>query len=111
MDAPHSGGSVGGGGGLIGSYMVPLLVAWGARVTVVDDYSSGEPDLLAGVATDINLIVGDLRDRRACEAWLHGHDVFINLAARASGACGMLRMRSRRMRRGSTSSTSNSMPE
>jgi nucleoside-diphosphate-sugar epimerase len=65
--------------------MVPLLVAWGARVTVVDDYSSGELDLLAGVATDISLIVGDLRDRRACEAWLQGQDVFINLAARASG--------------------------
>jgi nucleoside-diphosphate-sugar epimerase len=65
--------------------MVPLLAAWGARVTVVDDYSSGEPDLLAGVATDISVIVGDLRDRRACEAWLQGQDVFINLAARASG--------------------------
>ena len=74
---------VGGGCGFLGSYLVPVLVREGARVTIVDNLENGEapPADTAGVT----FIEADLRERAACERVLEGQDLFINLAARASG--------------------------
>ena len=76
---------VGGGCGFFGSYLVPALVARGARVTVADNFANSERGALAGSATAITLIEADLRDRTACDDLLRGRDLFINLAATASG--------------------------
>jgi nucleoside-diphosphate-sugar epimerase len=76
---------VGGGCGFFGSYLVPVLVAAGARVRVVDNLVNGDPAQLASVSQSIETITGDLRDRALCDEALGGHDVFINLAANASG--------------------------
>jgi nucleoside-diphosphate-sugar epimerase len=76
---------VGGGCGLIGSYLTPLLVEWGARVTVVDDLSTGQASVLDQYRDRLTFIVGDLRDVNACGDWLQNQDTFINLAARVSG--------------------------
>lgn len=76
---------VGGGCGFFGSYVVPALVSAGAHVRVVDNLVNGDPSQLASVAQSIEIITGDLRDRALCDDVMQGHDVFINLAANASG--------------------------
>lgn len=76
---------IGGGCGFFGSYLVPALVAAGAHVRVVDSLVNGDPARLASVSSAIDLITGDLRDRSLCDAVMPGQDLFINLAANASG--------------------------
>ena len=76
---------VGGGSGFLGSYLVPALVHAGARVTVVDNLENGDTSALAGVASAIAFIKADLRERAVNDEVMPGHDIFINLAAKASG--------------------------
>lgn len=76
---------VGGGCGFLGSYLVPALVDSGAGVTVADDFSNGSPDALDDVRDRVTVVEADLRDGDACDRLLAGCDLFINLAARASG--------------------------
>jgi len=54
-----------GGAGFIGSNMVHHLLAAGEKVRVIDNFSTGRRENLAGVETRIELIEGDLRDRDA----------------------------------------------
>ena len=74
---------VGGGSGFIGSYLVPVIASRGATVTVVDNFENGRP--LEPVAGAAGIVEGDLRDRRTCDEVLRDCDLFINLAATASG--------------------------
>lgn len=76
---------MGGGCGLMGSYIVPLLAESGARVVVIDSLESGDIDNIASVRDCITFIQGDLRERAQCMTWLRGQDLLLNLAARASG--------------------------
>ena len=80
---------VGGGCGFVGSYLVPVLVARGASVTVVDNFDNGRPADVTpfdpNQTNPIQLVEGDLRDRQTCDRVLRGCDLFINLAAKASG--------------------------
>lgn len=73
---------VGGGCGFLGAYLVPVLIDAGATVTVIDNFAGGDRSALDGRAI---LVEGDLRDRAVCESVLGGCDIFINLAANASG--------------------------
>ena len=76
---------VGGGCGFFGSYLVPALVHAGASVTVADNLENGERSNLAPVRDRVAFVERDLRDRAACDELLRGVDIFINLAANASG--------------------------
>ena len=76
---------VGGGCGFLGSYLVPALVAAGARVTVVDNLEGGDASALDPVRHGVAFVRADLRDRDACDTVLAEQDLFINLAAKASG--------------------------
>jgi nucleoside-diphosphate-sugar epimerase len=76
---------VGGGCGFFGSYLVPALSRAGARVTVVDNLENGDRDALDPVRDLVRFIEADLRDRSVCDRVMPGHDLFINLAATASG--------------------------
>lgn len=76
---------VGGGCGFFGSYLVPALVSAGARVRVVDNLVNGDPARLAHIAGEIEFINGDLRDQRVCDEVMPRQQLFINLAANASG--------------------------
>ena len=82
-DAKHV--LVAGGCGLIGSYLVPLLVSHGATVTVVDNADRGCQENLERLKDEVNIIHGDLRDSALCERVIRGQDVVMNLAARAYG--------------------------
>lgn len=76
---------VGGGCGFFGSYLVPALVRTGARITVVDNFANGDRASLEGVRDEVAIVEGDLSDAGTCESVLRGCDLFINLAAKASG--------------------------
>jgi nucleoside-diphosphate-sugar epimerase len=77
--------TVGGGCGFLGSYLVPRIVHAGARITVVDNFQNGDRAALDPVARGVEIIEADLRERQVCERVLEGCDLFINLAATASG--------------------------
>jgi phosphoglycerate dehydrogenase-like enzyme len=51
-----------GGAGFIGSHLVEALVRTGAKVRVLDDFSSGDPANLAKVEPKITLIEGSILD-------------------------------------------------
>jgi UDP-glucose 4-epimerase len=71
-----------GGAGFIGSHLVDQLVARGNRVTVVDDFSSGE---LANLAAHdgsraVEIVRADVRDLAAMERAFQGADLAFHLA-------------------------------
>ena len=76
---------IGGGCGFFGSYLVPLFVAAGARVTVVDNLENGDQSVIERVGGTVRFVKADLRDRAVCDSVMPGQAVFINLAATASG--------------------------
>ena len=76
---------VGGGCGFFGSYLVPAFVTNGAQVTVVDNLENGELSALDGVRDKVTFVEADLRDLKACDELLRGTEIFVNLAANASG--------------------------
>ena len=51
-----------GGAGFIGSHLTEMLVERGDKVRVLDNFSSGNPENLAGLAGSIELVRGDLRE-------------------------------------------------
>lgn len=70
-----------GGGGYVGSVLVPKLLAAGHRVRVIDLFIYGE-QVLAGVAKHPNLEIvrGDIRDRALLTRVLKDQDAVIHLA-------------------------------
>ena len=72
-----------GGAGFIGSALVSRLVGAGERVRVLDDFSTGRRDLVAGKPR-IEVVEGDVRDPAAVRGALSGVDRVAHLAALAS---------------------------
>jgi len=52
-----------GGAGFIGSHLTRGLVAAGHRVSVLDNFSTGRKENLAGLSGRVNLVEGDIRDQ------------------------------------------------
>src|SRR3954471_12515403 len=73
-----------GGAGFVGSYLVEDLLALGAHVRVVDDFSTGSVENLAHL-DDVEIVCGDLTDRDAARAAVEGCDVVLHLAAKVYG--------------------------
>lgn len=71
-----------GGAGFIGSHLVEALVHQGARVTVLDDFSSGRRENLAAVEGQVLIVAGDLCEEAVAARALEGADVVIHLATR-----------------------------
>ena len=71
-----------GGAGFIGSHLVDALVAAGARVRVLDDFSSGRRENLAAAGTRVEVVEGDVCDDRALDHALAGADTVMHLATR-----------------------------
>lgn len=73
-----------GGAGFIGSHVVEMLVARGARVTV-PVRSSTKLDFLDGVKEQVVFVEADLRDRTQVSAAIMGQEIVMNLAASKGG--------------------------
>jgi nucleoside-diphosphate-sugar epimerase len=73
-----------GGAGFVGTYLVEQLLALGAEVRVVDNFSADPGSNLDSVR-DAEIIEGDLRDPEVAGDAVRGMDVVLHLAARAYG--------------------------
>ncbi|MCX5715257.1 MAG: SDR family oxidoreductase [Candidatus Omnitrophica bacterium] len=70
-----------GGAGFIGSHIVVRLVKEGRAVRVLDDFSSGTKEHLSRVINKIELIKGDIRNKRTCFKAARGIDFVLHQAA------------------------------
>jgi UDP-glucose 4-epimerase len=70
-----------GGAGFIGSHLVEALVARGAQIRVLDDFSTGKHENLAKVEDQIQILEGDIRDPNCCARAVAGVDCVFHLAA------------------------------
>jgi nucleoside-diphosphate-sugar epimerase len=75
-----------GGAGFIGSSLVRSLAGDGHTVRVLDDCSTGRPGNLDGVAGDLEVLEGDVRDRATVAKAVAGAEVVHHLAALPSVA-------------------------
>lgn len=73
-----------GGAGFIGSHLVHKLVQLGARVTVLDNLSTGNITNLAPVLNSIHFIQGDICDTELCIQATDNQEFIFHLAAIAS---------------------------
>ncbi|MFC7140580.1 NAD-dependent epimerase/dehydratase family protein [Halosimplex aquaticum] len=74
-----------GGASFIGSHLVEDLVAEGADVRVADDLSSGEPENLAAVDDEIEIVEGNLKRMSFAETATENIDTVFHLAADHGG--------------------------
>jgi nucleoside-diphosphate-sugar epimerase len=70
-----------GGAGFIGSHIVQALMKKGARVRVLDNFSSGKMENLSAAIHQIELIQGDVRDLKLCHQAVESVEYVIHLAA------------------------------
>lgn len=75
-----------GGAGFIGSNIVEELVRRGESVKVLDSFITGKRENLGPFMNRIELIDGDIRDRRALDKAMNGVDFVIHQAALRSVA-------------------------
>jgi GDP-L-fucose synthase len=73
-----------GGAGFIGSNVVEMLVARGAKVTV-PIRNPNKTEFLSGVRDRISLVEADLRERPRVDALMKGQDIVVHLAAAKGG--------------------------
>lgn len=81
-----------GGAGFIGSHMVDALVERGAKVTVVDDFSTGYREFVSR-HENATLVEGDLLDGPFLDRTFAGHDFVFHFAANADVKDGLLHPR------------------
>ncbi len=70
-----------GGAGFIGSHLTRGLLAAGHRVWVLDNFSTGLRENLAGLSGPIDLVEGDIRDRAVIEPLLGKVEAVFHQAA------------------------------
>jgi UDP-glucose 4-epimerase len=75
-----------GGAGFIGSNLVHALAAAGETVRVLDDFSTGRAENLAGVGGRVEVMEGDVRDQDRVRRAVAGVEVVYHLAALPSVA-------------------------
>lgn len=77
-----------GGAGFIGSHTVDRLLETGTRVRVLDNFSSGKRENLSPHPF-LEVVSGDIRDRKAVELAMSGISHVLHLAAQVSVAASM----------------------
>jgi len=70
-----------GGAGFIGGHLVDALLAQGATVRVLDNFSTGRRSNIEHNLRAIDLIEGDLRDVETCQRAVHGIEIVYHEAA------------------------------
>ncbi len=73
-----------GGAGFIGSHLVRWLVEQGHEVRVLDNFSTGNPQLLGSALKSIELIEGDIRNQQTVHKAATGVELIFHLAALVS---------------------------
>lgn len=73
-----------GGAGFIGSHLVEALVGQGRRVRVLDNFTTGLRENLAGIRPAPEIVEADLADPKAIDAAVAGVNVVYHLAAMVS---------------------------
>jgi nucleoside-diphosphate-sugar epimerase len=73
-----------GGAGFIGSHLAQRLLELGHVVRILDNFSTGRRENIAGFEHDVELIEGDIRDVGAVSAAVEGAEVVFHEAALAS---------------------------
>jgi len=73
-----------GGAGFIGSHLVDALLERGDRVRVLDNLSTGRRENLDRLRGKVEIVEGDLVDRKAVERALEGVEIVFHQAALAS---------------------------
>ena len=69
-----------GGASFIGSHLAEALLSKRAKITIVDDLSSGEIENISHLLGEITLVQDDLRDSRVADKACRGQDVVFHLA-------------------------------
>ena len=72
-----------GGAGFIGSHLVEKLLEYGAKITVIDNFSTGRIDNIKEFRSDINLIETDLAESGDWQNTICEADVVFHLASLA----------------------------
>ena len=70
-----------GGAGFIGSNLAHALVARKESVRILDDFSTGRSQNLAGIEDQVEIIRGDLRDPEAVARAVRGVEIILHQAA------------------------------
>jgi len=70
-----------GGAGFIGSHLAERLVQLGARVTILDNFSSGKLANLKNVAHAITILYADIRATYSCVKATSNQDIVFHLAS------------------------------
>src|SRR5690349_18891141 len=73
-----------GGAGFIGTHIVRRLLGAGARVRVLDNFSTGRRANLADMIDQIDLVEGDIADAAVVRRAVDGAEYVLHLAALAS---------------------------
>jgi UDP-glucose 4-epimerase len=73
-----------GAAGFVGSHLVEALVAHGARVLAIDDFSDGRPENLAAVRSSIELVTRSVAHSDGLDDLIAGAHAVFHLAANAS---------------------------
>ena len=74
-----------GGAGFIGSHLVDRLIQTNAgQLTVLDNFSRGREEHLALSRNKIEIVRGDIRDRKLLQSVMKGVDLVFHLAAQAN---------------------------
>jgi GDP-L-fucose synthase len=74
-----------GGTGFIGSHLVEMLVAAGARVRVIGRLRKGSLDNLAAVRQEIEFLTGDISQLDVARRAAAGQDIVMHLGAKLTG--------------------------
>lgn len=70
-----------GGAGFIGSHVVEKLVSLGAKVTVIDNLSTGCLDNLKNILSSITFLPATIEDYTLCKKAIQSQSIIIHLAA------------------------------
>ncbi len=73
-----------GGAGFIGSHLTARLIREGFRVRVLDNFSSGKDENLAGITERLEVVRGDIRDAAVVRSAMRGVDIVFHEAALGS---------------------------
>jgi nucleoside-diphosphate-sugar epimerase len=75
-----------GGAGFIGSHLAEALVSQEQSVRILDNFRTGKRENLAAVSGKVEIVEGDIRDRKTVQAAVRGVDCILHQAALVSVA-------------------------